>query len=157
LFHSAALKLTGSVVARVPLSAAGADCCVPYTAAEMRGPKASGGKASRLAAFSWILYDFSNTIFSVAVLSFFFPLWVEERVGSWRFLSGSGLVKSATAVSALLVVLTAPVLGTIADLRQRRVPYLALLTLIAVALTAVLLSAFGGGALGYRISIGSPS
>jgi hypothetical protein len=36
---------------------------------------------SRLAAFSLILYDFSNTVFSVAVLSFF-PLWVEEPAGS---------------------------------------------------------------------------
>src|SRR5215203_3188262 len=103
----------------------------------MRGSSVSG-KASRLAAFSWILYDFSNTIFSVTVLSFFFPLWVEERVGSGGFLSGAGLVNSATAVSALLVVLTAPVLGAIADLRQRRVPYLILLTVVAVALTAAL-------------------
>ena len=104
----------------------------------MRGPRVSGGKASNLATLSWILYDFANTIFSVAVLSFFFPLWIEERVGSGGFLSGAGLVNSATAVSALLVVLTAPVLGAIADLRQRRVPYLILLTVIAVALTAAL-------------------
>ena len=97
----------------------------------------SGGKASRLAAFSWILYDFSNTIFSVTILSFYFPLWVEEQVGSGGFLSGPGLVNPATAVSAL-VVLTAPVLGAVADLRQRRVPYLILLTIIAVALTAAL-------------------
>jgi MFS transporter, UMF1 family len=109
-----------------------------YTAADMRGRRLSGGKASRLAAFSWILYDFSNTIFSVAILSFFFPLWVEEQVGSGGFFSGAGLVNSATAFSALLVVFTAPVLGAVADLRQRRVPYLILLTVIAVALTAVL-------------------
>ena len=63
----------------------------------------SGGKASRLAAFSWILYDFSNTIFSVTILSFYFPLWVEEQVGSGGFLSGPGLVNPATAVSALFV------------------------------------------------------
>ncbi len=104
----------------------------------MRRPRTSGGKASRLAAFSWILYDFSNTIFSVTVLSFFFPLWVEERVGSGGFLSGPGLINSATAVSALFVVLTAPVLGAVADLRQRRVPYLIVLTVLAVALTAAL-------------------
>ena len=103
----------------------------------MRERRSSGGKASRLAAFSWILYDFSNTIFSVTILSFYFPLWVEEQVGSGGLFSGAGLVNSATAVSALLVVLTAPVLGAVADLRQRRVPYLILLTIIAVALAAV--------------------
>ncbi|MGH3108320.1 MAG: MFS transporter, partial [Rubrobacter sp.] len=109
-----------------------------YTAAEMRERRLSGGKASRLAVYSWILYDFSNTIFSVTILSFYFPLWVEEQVGSGGLLSGAGLVNSATAVSALFVVLTAPVLGAVADLRQRRVPYLILLTVIAVVLTAAL-------------------
>src|SRR5215207_5575661 len=104
----------------------------------MRERRLSGGKASRLAAFSWILYDFSNTIFSVTILSFYFPLWVEEQVGSGGLFSGAGLVNSATAVSALLVVLTAPVLGAVADLRQRRVPYLILFTIIAVGLTAAL-------------------
>src|SRR5918996_4729712 len=109
----------------------------------MRGSSVSG-KASRLAAFSWILYDFSNTIFSVTVLSFFFPLWVEERVGSGGFLSGAGLVNSATAVSALLVVFTAPVLGAIADLRQRRVPFPIVLTVIAGAPPPPLGAAGGG-------------
>src|SRR5215217_613504 len=104
----------------------------------MRGRRLSGGKTSRLAVFSWILYDFSNTIFSVTILSFYFPLWVEEQVGSGGLFSGAGLVNSATAVSALLVVLTAPVLGAIADLRQRRVPYLIVLTIIAGGHTAAL-------------------
>src|ERR687889_2324622 len=117
----------------------------------MRGSSVSG-KASRLAAFSWILYDFSNTIFSVTILSFYFPLWVEEQVGSGGFLSGAGLVNSATAISALLVVLTAPVLGAIADLRQRRVPYLILLTVVAVALTAALDMA-GGVAVGLALFV----
>src|ERR671918_99123 len=77
----------------------------------MRERRLSDGKTSRLAVFSWILYDFSNTIFSVAILSFYFPLWVEEQVGSGGLFSGAGLVNSATAISALFVVLTAPVLG----------------------------------------------
>ena len=98
----------------------------------------SDGKTSRLAAFSWILYDFSNTIFSVTVLSFFFPFWVEAQVGSGGFLSGPGLVNSATAVSTLCVVLTAPVPGAIADLRQQRVPYLIVLTVVSVGMTAAL-------------------
>ena len=93
-----------------------------YTAAEMRERSSSGGRASRLAVYSWILYDFSNTIFSITILSFYFPLWVEEQVGSGGLLSGAGLVNSAAAVSALLVVLTAPVLGAVAELRHRGRP-----------------------------------
>ncbi|MGI8859280.1 MAG: MFS transporter [Rubrobacteraceae bacterium] len=92
---------------------------------------AGGRKASNLAVWSWALYDFSNTIFSVSILTVFFPLWVDQQVGD-----GAWLVNSATAVSALLVFLTAPVLGAVADLRQRRVPYLVVLTLISVLLTA---------------------
>ena len=85
-----------------------------------------------------MLYDFANTIFSVTVLTLFFPLWVEERLEVGGLLSAAGVVNAATAVSALLVVLSAPVLGTVADFRQRRVPYLVLLTVCAVALTAAL-------------------
>src|SRR5215213_2107383 len=111
-----------------------------------------GERARTSAVWVWILYDFSNTLFSVAVLSFCFPLWVEEQVGSGGFLSGAGLVNLATAVSALLVVFTAPVLGAIADLRQRRVPYLILLTIIAVAFTAAL-DAAGGVVVGLALFV----
>jgi MFS transporter, UMF1 family len=109
-------------------------------------------RSSQRAVTSWILYDFSNTIFSVAVLSFFFPLWVEEAVGSGGAVSGAGLVNFATAIAALLVVLTAPVLGAIADFRQRRLPYLILLTLAAVVLTAAL-DVAGGVAAGLALFV----
>jgi MFS transporter, UMF1 family len=96
-------------------------------------PAGSSERASSLAVWAWVLYDFSNTIFSVSILTVFFPLWVEGEVegGAW-------LVNAATAVSALLVFFTAPILGAVADLRQRRVPYLVVLTLISVLLTALL-------------------
>ena len=99
---------------------------------------AGGRKTSSLAVWSWAIYDFSNTIFAVSILTVFFPLWVDQQVGE-----GAWLVNSATAVAALLVFLTAPVLGAVADLRQRRIPYLVLLTLISVFLTAGL--EFAGG------------
>jgi UMF1 family MFS transporter len=89
----------------------------------------SGG----LAVFSWALYDFSNTIFSVSILSVFFPIWLGSELGG-----GPGLVNYATAAGALLVVLTAPFLGALADLRQRRRRYLISLTILAVVATAAL-------------------
>ena len=87
-----------------------------------------------LAVFSWVLYDFANTIFSISILSFFFPVWLGSEIGR----GSEALFNGATAVSALLVLLTAPLLGAMADLRQRRVPYLVVLTLISVLLTALL-------------------
>ena len=102
-----------------------------YTAAAMKSGSTSGGKASGVAVWSWALYDFANTIFSVSILSFFFPLWLGDELGA-----GAGVVNGATAASALIVVVAAPVFGAMADLRQRRVPYLVVLTLVAVVLTA---------------------
>ena len=91
---------------------------------------AESPKASGLAVWAWVLYDFSNTIFSISILSFFFPIWLSEELGA-----GAGVFNYATAAGALLVMLTAPFLGAIADLRQRRVPFLVLLTVLAVAFT----------------------
>ncbi len=87
-------------------------------------------RSSGLAVWSWALYDFSNTIFSISILSFFFPVWLAEELGA-----GADVFNYATAAGALLVVLTAPFLGAVADLRQRRKPYLIVLTLVAVGLT----------------------
>jgi len=103
--------------------------------------------------WAWVLYDFANTIFAVTVLSLYFPLWVEERVGGGgAFVSAPGLVNVATAVAAVLVVFSAPVLGAMADFRQRRVPYLAAMTLAAVALTAAL-DLVGGVAVGLAVFV----
>ena len=99
---------------------------------------AGNPKASRLAVWAWVLYDFSNTIFSISILSFFFPIWFGEELGA-----GADIFNYATAAGALLVMLTAPFLGALADLRQRRLPYLILLTGLAAACTVGL--EFSGG------------
>ncbi len=87
-------------------------------------------KTSRTAVWAWVLYDFANTIFSVSILSFFFPIWLGDELGA-----GADTFNYATAAGAFLVILTAPFLGAVADLRQRRKPYLVLFTIIAVVLT----------------------
>ena len=111
-----------------------------YTTRTLWGRGSESRRASRLAVWSWVLYDFSNTIFSISILSYFFPLWLGDELGA-----GADTVNYLVALSALLVVLTAPVLGSIADLRQRRLPYLVVLTVLAVLLTAGL--GFSGGTL----------
>src|ERR687895_349453 len=116
-----------------------------YTSAAMKEQGKRGGsrargrgqengtarKASGLAVWSWVLYDFSNTIFSVSILSYFFPLWFGDELGA-----GGSAYNYLAALAALLIVLTAPVLGAVADLRQSRRPYLILFTGVAVAFTA---------------------
>ena len=109
--------------------------------ARKRGPESGTSRqASRLAVWSWVLYDFSNTIFAISILTYFFPIWLASDLGA-----GPGLVNGAVAISSVFVVLTAPFLGAIAELRQKRVPYLVVLTVLAVLLTAGL--GFAGGVL----------
>ncbi len=100
----------------------------------------TNAKASRLAVWSWVLYDFSNTVFSISILTYFFPVWLGSELGA-----GADVFNYAAAGSALLVALTAPFLGAVADLRQRRLPYLVALTVLAVLFTAGL--GFAGGVL----------
>ena len=103
--------------------------------------------SKKLAVWAWVLYDFANTIFSVSILTVFFPLWVDQQIGD-----GAWLVNLAAAVSALLIFLTAPALGAMADLRQRRVPYLVVFTVISVLLT-VGLDLAGGVVVGVALFV----
>ena len=100
--------------------------------ARERGTKnGARGQASGLAVWSWALYDFANTIFSVSILSFFFPVWLGDELGA-----GADVFNYVVAGSALFVALTAPFFGAVADLKQRRLPFLIGLTVLAVLFTA---------------------
>ena len=87
-------------------------------------------KSSTLSVWAWALYDFSNTIFSISILSVFFPLWLEEEFGA-----GPDVFNYISAGAALGVVLTVPLFGALADFRQRRIPYLVVLTVLSAAAT----------------------
>jgi UMF1 family MFS transporter len=87
-------------------------------------------KESNLAVWSYVSYNFGNTPFAATVMTLYFPLWLTEQYGA-----GADLFNYVTALAFLLVVLIAPALGALADLRQRRIPYLVVLTLVTVFLT----------------------
>ena len=92
----------------------------------------------KLSTSSWILYDFSDTIFSASILTFFFPLWVTQDAGGT-----DALFAFALSLSALLVAITAPLSGALSDRMNRRVPMLAVCVLLC-ALCTGLIGAFGG-------------
>ena len=105
-------------------------------ASDVQEPKAENGaprKESNLAVGSYVLYNFGNTVFAATILTLYFPLWLTEEYGA-----GPALFNYATAIASFLVVLTAPALGAICDLRQRRLPYFVVFTLVAVLCTAAL-------------------
>ncbi len=80
--------------------------------------------------FSWALYDFANTIFSMNILSLYFPLWVTGELG------GKDIHYSvALSLSVLMAAVSMPVIGACSDQRKSRMPWLIVLTLISCAFT----------------------
>ena len=97
---------------------------------EHREENGAPRKESNLAVGSYVLYNFGNTPFAATILTLYFPLWLTEEYGA-----GPALFNYATAIASLLVVLSAPALGAIVDLHQRRIPYLVVFTLVTVLCT----------------------
>ena len=93
---------------------------------------------SMLSTGSWALYDFSDTIFSASILTFYFPLWVTEDKGGTDTHLGIAL-----SASMLIVALTGPFLGTLSDRLNRRVPLLAM-SVVSCAVFTALIGAVGG-------------
>jgi UMF1 family MFS transporter len=82
---------------------------------------------------SWALYDFANTLFSLNVLSYHFPLWltVGEGMSEARY---SLLLAAASLVSAAAL----PVAGFLSDRTGSRRAPLAALTTLCVVSTALI-------------------
>jgi len=87
-------------------------------------------RAPALERWSWALYDFSNTIFSMNIATLFFAVWlVDDLHGT------NTLVAIGNGVSSALVALSIPLFGAISDQSQRRKPWVVWFTLAAVAAT----------------------
>jgi MFS transporter, UMF1 family len=86
---------------------------------------------------AWAMYDFANsgytTVVTTAVYNAYF-VGVVAKGAPWATLAWT----SALAVSYLLIMLTAPVVGAYADLRAAKKPLLAITTVGCVAFTAAL-------------------
>jgi UMF1 family MFS transporter len=93
-------------------------------------------RAPAIERFSWALYDFANTIFSMNIATLYFAVWLVSDLGVSNTLDAV-----ANAVASILVVLAIPFLGAVSDVRRRRKPWVVgftLLSCIAVAAMGVL-------------------
>lgn len=91
----------------------------------------TGLPTRKLAVFSWILYDFANTIYSMNVVSIYFALWITVNLAKedlW--------VSVGNSLSMFFVALTMPFLGTLSDFLKRRIAFLLVFTLVCVLATA---------------------
>ncbi len=87
---------------------------------------------------AWCLYDFANSSVSAIIVATIFPVWYAQGIVGNATGQGDvwwGLVSSTTMV---LVALTSPLLGGIADHAGVRKPFFVALTLIAVGGAALL-------------------
>lgn len=93
----------------------------------------AAGRPGRRAATAWVLYDLANTIFSFAIVSTFFPLWLNQDVGL-----PDSFFAVASSASMLVVLFIAPALGVLSDQVRRRIPFLVASTLACVVPTVFL-------------------
>lgn len=89
-------------------------------------------RVSALSVASWALYDFANTIFSLNVISTYFPLLILEL--GYRDADYSYPMSAAILVVALFM----PMLGALSDRAGKRVPWLIGFTLLSVGMTALM-------------------
>ena len=81
--------------------------------------------------FSWGLYDFANTMFSMNVVSLYFALWVVKDMGGTELMVGA-----SRAAAMLFVAMTMPLGGAVADRFGLRMPLVILFTLLCCLGTA---------------------
>jgi UMF1 family MFS transporter len=92
---------------------------------------------------AWALYDFANTVYSYAIVSYAMGLWVTNdfRLGA---ADGQFWFGVANAVSVGLNALVSPVLGAVSDRGGRRLPYLLFFTAQTIIATAAIGFVAGG-------------
>lgn len=93
----------------------------------------SQNKPPLIATISWILYDFANTAYSMNVVSLYFGTWIIITLHQSDF-----YVSLANSISMILVALTLPVLGDLADRKGKKLFSLFVFTITCIIGTAIL-------------------
>ncbi len=90
--------------------------------------------------WSWALYDFATTIFSMNVTTLYFAVWLVSDLHT-----SNTIVALGNGIASTLVVLSIPMLGALSDLTQRRRPWVIGFTLLSLAGTLLI------GVIGQRL------
>ena len=83
--------------------------------------------------WSWALYDFANTIFSMNVVTLYFAVWLVTERGATNT-----AYSMATSLSSVAVLLLAPWIGAVSDASRRRKPWVVGFTLVCAGATLAL-------------------
>src|ERR1700741_4001129 len=103
----------------------------------MTSPTTSPPPVTRREIFAWAMYDFANSGYTTVVLTAIFNAYFVGVVASSDATKGAAtlLWTVATAIANMLVLLTAPVLGAVADHNAHKKRFLALTTAGCVIFT----------------------
>ncbi len=104
---------------------------------QKKRPDSKPAQLSLLAPFSWCLYDWANSAFSTLVVTFVFAAYFTQSVAETPIV-GTALWGRTVSLAALIVALSSPVLGAIADKTGSRKPWLGGFTAISVLAASML-------------------
>ncbi|MDF1541269.1 MAG: MFS transporter, partial [Candidatus Thorarchaeota archaeon] len=85
---------------------------------------------------AWYLFDFANTSFTVLIITALFPLYFKVLVGDE--ILGGALWGYATSITMVIIALSAPVLGAIADYSGSKKKFLIFYTALCVVFNALM-------------------
>lgn len=86
---------------------------------------------------AWALYDWASSPFFAVIITFVFATYVTTAVAP-NEIEGTAAWSRMTVVGALIIAVSSPILGAIADAGGRRKPWLVGCTLLSASATALL-------------------
>ena len=86
---------------------------------------------------SWCIYDWANSAYPTVITTFVFATYFTKAIAETPE-RGTGQLGVALGIGGLVVALTSPVLGAIADRVGARKPWIAVFTALCVVATAML-------------------
>lgn len=98
---------------------------------------------SRRSLISWWLYDFANSPFSALVVTFIYATYFTQVIAANPVI-GTTYWSRAVTITAIVVAISSPILGTLADRGGYRKFFLAFLTLVCVGATCGLFTILPG-------------
>jgi UMF1 family MFS transporter len=103
----------------------------------------SNKRSDKKTIFGWVMYDFANSSFTTLIVTFIYATYFTKEIAD-DVISGTASWGRAVAVTALIVALLSPILGIIADQRNKRKQFLIFFTTIAVLSSAMLYTVLPG-------------
>lgn len=98
---------------------------------------------NKRAIWSWSLYDFANSSFTTLIVTFVYATYFTQAIADDP-IHGTSLWSRGITITALIVALSSPVLGAIADRGGYRKLFVVVSTLICIVATAALYTVLPG-------------